>query len=184
MKLIRFFSLLLLTVAIAAAGCKKDENTGTCSDGIQNQGETGIDCGGPCSACKEGAHGTWHSFPVAPLLATFVDSINATFNTNNTYTVDQWKGGSKTVLSGTYIQTKSGTGNIYNITLNQTTPTTLTAEGIFEVYDNNTKMRYEVVQTTPAIGAGPATAAKGFGSSTFNGAALGNNNVQQYVRRK
>ncbi len=23
----------------------------TCSDGIQNQGETGIDCGGPCSAC-------------------------------------------------------------------------------------------------------------------------------------
>ena len=24
----------------------------TCSDGIQNQGETGIDCGGPCSACS------------------------------------------------------------------------------------------------------------------------------------
>ncbi len=23
----------------------------TCSDGIQNQGETGIDCGGPCAAC-------------------------------------------------------------------------------------------------------------------------------------
>lgn len=23
----------------------------TCSDGIQNQGETGVDCGGPCSAC-------------------------------------------------------------------------------------------------------------------------------------
>ena len=23
----------------------------TCSDGIQNQGETGIDCGGPCTAC-------------------------------------------------------------------------------------------------------------------------------------
>jgi hypothetical protein len=26
--------------------------TPTCSDGIQNQGETGIDCGGPCSACS------------------------------------------------------------------------------------------------------------------------------------
>jgi len=25
--------------------------TPTCSDGIQNQGETGIDCGGPCTAC-------------------------------------------------------------------------------------------------------------------------------------
>ncbi len=24
---------------------------GTCSDGIQNQGETGVDCGGPCSPC-------------------------------------------------------------------------------------------------------------------------------------
>jgi hypothetical protein len=26
----------------------------SCSDGIQNQGETGIDCGGPCSACVVG----------------------------------------------------------------------------------------------------------------------------------
>lgn len=26
----------------------------TCSDGIQNQGETGVDCGGPCSACYVG----------------------------------------------------------------------------------------------------------------------------------
>jgi hypothetical protein len=25
----------------------------TCSDGIMNQGETGIDCGGPCGACVE-----------------------------------------------------------------------------------------------------------------------------------
>ena len=24
----------------------------TCSDGIQNQGETGVDCGGPCDACE------------------------------------------------------------------------------------------------------------------------------------
>lgn len=26
-------------------------STGTCTDGTQNQGETGIDCGGPCAAC-------------------------------------------------------------------------------------------------------------------------------------
>jgi len=26
---------------------------GSCSDGIQNQGETGIDCGGPCTACSQ-----------------------------------------------------------------------------------------------------------------------------------
>ncbi|OFY66828.1 MAG: hypothetical protein A3H98_10945 [Bacteroidetes bacterium RIFCSPLOWO2_02_FULL_36_8] len=34
---------------------KKDDDTVTpaskCSDGIQNQGETGVDCGGPCSPC-------------------------------------------------------------------------------------------------------------------------------------
>ncbi|MEP6795152.1 MAG: GEVED domain-containing protein [Saprospiraceae bacterium] len=29
--------------------------TPTCSDGIQNQGETGIDCGGPCQPCPPGA---------------------------------------------------------------------------------------------------------------------------------
>ncbi len=27
----------------------------TCSDGIQNQGETGVDCGGPCAACVPAA---------------------------------------------------------------------------------------------------------------------------------
>lgn len=27
----------------------------TCSDGVQNQGETGIDCGGPCAACGGGS---------------------------------------------------------------------------------------------------------------------------------
>lgn len=27
---------------------------GTCSDGIRNQGETGVDCGGPCKACGGG----------------------------------------------------------------------------------------------------------------------------------
>jgi hypothetical protein len=26
----------------------------SCSDGIQNQGETGVDCGGPCPACGGG----------------------------------------------------------------------------------------------------------------------------------
>ena len=32
-------------------GCKKKDSTATCSDGIQNQSETAIDCGGPCLAC-------------------------------------------------------------------------------------------------------------------------------------
>ena len=28
-----------------------DENIATCADGVQNQGESGIDCGGQCDAC-------------------------------------------------------------------------------------------------------------------------------------
>ena len=31
-----------------------NQNKETCSDGIQNQGETGIDCGGPCPKCDDG----------------------------------------------------------------------------------------------------------------------------------
>ncbi len=31
--------------------CQACAPTATCSDGMQNQGETGVDCGGPCQAC-------------------------------------------------------------------------------------------------------------------------------------
>ncbi len=182
-------ALKLMLFGLAIAGftfqsCKDEENKGTCSDGIQNQDETGVDCGGVCTACREGIQGTWKSYPVAPILATFADSIVATFNTNSTYEVAQWKGGSKTTLTGTYVQTKSGVGNIYDITVNQTSPTSITAEGIFEVTDNDTKLKYEIIQTTPSIGAGKPTAAGGFGSSTFNGVPLGAANIQEYVRVK
>ena len=52
--------LLIAVTAILFSinSCKKSssdeddkQTTPTCSDGIQNQGETGIDCGGPCPAC-------------------------------------------------------------------------------------------------------------------------------------
>jgi hypothetical protein len=41
-----FFSFALIE-------CNKDDAIqGTCADRIQNQGETGVDCGGPCAACN------------------------------------------------------------------------------------------------------------------------------------
>lgn len=184
MKIFKFLAMGLLAASLAVFACKDSDETATCSDGIQNQNETGVDCGGPCAACRVGAQGTWKSSPVAPILANFADSIIAEFKTNNTYVVAQWKSGSKVELTGTYVQTKSNVGNIWTITLNQTTPTVITAEGMFEVYENDTKMRYEIVQTNPSIGAGIPTPAGGFGSSTFNGTALGVANIQNYVRVK
>ena len=43
-------TLIAITLFIALTGCKK-ENVSTCHDGIQNQGEIGVDCGGPCAPC-------------------------------------------------------------------------------------------------------------------------------------
>jgi hypothetical protein len=182
MKAFKWMAMGMLVASLAVFSCKDEDENATCTDGIQNQDETGVDCGGICTACKVGVHGEWKSYPVAPILANFADSIIATFETNNTYVVDSWKNGSKTVLSGTYVQTKSSTGNIWTIVLEQSSPTVLTSEGMFEVTDNDTKMTYEIVQTNPAIGAAPPTPAAGFGSSTFNGTALGAANIQNYVR--
>ncbi len=49
--------LLIASIAVFAlvlTGCSSDDNGGsgpTCSDGIQNGTETGVDCGGTCAAC-------------------------------------------------------------------------------------------------------------------------------------
>lgn len=57
MKKLTSLSMGMLLCVIACSviyyGCKKKDETpaATCSDGIQNQGETGVDCGGPCTAC-------------------------------------------------------------------------------------------------------------------------------------
>lgn len=183
MKSLKLFGLMMLFTSLIMVSCGKEDDKGTCSDGVKNQDETDIDCGGVCTACLEGAQGKWKSFPVAPILAAFADSIVADFKANNTYTVDSWKGGTKVVLTGTYAQTKSNVGNIYTIKLNQTSPTVLTSEGILEVSADKTKMQYEVAQTSPTIaGVTPPTPAGGFGS-TSNG-AFAKNNVQNYVRVK
>jgi len=136
-----------------------------------------------------GIVGTWVSSGanVAPILVSLfgVDSIVATFNSNQTYEVLQYAGGatSPLTLTGTYSQSLSSTGNIWTITVDQTTPAALTSEGIFEVTvsDNPNSMLYEIAQTSPDIGAIPATPEGGFGST--NGGAFGDTNIQKYIRR-
>ena len=51
----RMMSMMALAFVLFIASCEKDDPTpepqATCDDGIQNGDETGIDCGGSCSAC-------------------------------------------------------------------------------------------------------------------------------------
>ncbi|GLR20012.1 hypothetical protein [Portibacter lacus] len=204
-KILKFTFLLALSFSLATfTACTDDE---TCSDGIQNQDETGIDCGGACTACITcedgiqngdeegvdcggsncdvclvGAHGSWESSGdnVAPLLAGFVSKLVTEFNTDGTYTVTQTDlGGAETELKGTYTQSESSVDGIWDIVLNQSSPNQLTATGIFKITDD--LMEYEVAQTDPAIaGVTAPTASAGLGSTS--GGAFGTTNVQKFVR--
>ncbi|MBK8493398.1 MAG: hypothetical protein IPL49_21600 [Saprospirales bacterium] len=200
-------SLALVTVATTWYSCKDEEiatcddgimngdETGidcggtcapcpTCNDGIQNGDEEGVDCGGPdCPACYVALQDTrWQSSGanVAPLLVALfqTDSIYAEFGGDFTYKVEQFDAlGAKTELTGTYSQAASSVTGIWTIVLNQTTPTAITAEGIFQITGN--EMKYEIVQTNPPAGT-PPTPEAGFGST--NAGALGTINVQTYVK--
>ncbi len=133
-----------------------------------------------------GIIGKWYSSGtnVAPLLSAIgIDSIYTEFKANNTYIVESFTADlSKTTLTGTFTQTRSGTGNIWNITVNQSTPNALTSVGIFEITSGTTTtMTYEVAQTEPNIpNVTPPTATGGFGSTS--GGAFGVLNVQNYIK--
>jgi hypothetical protein len=49
----KYKSFLVAVILVVAISCKKKSSTiaETCSDGIKNQNETEIDCGGSCSPC-------------------------------------------------------------------------------------------------------------------------------------
>jgi hypothetical protein len=161
--------ILGLLFAVVVTSCKKSEDDGPSTD-----------------PQVIGIVGEWYSSGsnVAVLLSTYfqIDSIYAKFETNNTYLVKSFANGAQTVYSGTFVQAKSTSGNIWNITLNQSTPTSVTSVGIFEVSTatNPYTMQYEVAQTQPDIGAVPPTATAGFGST--NGGALLTWNIQKFVK--
>jgi hypothetical protein len=126
-----------------------------------------------------------------------VSKITATFNSDKTYTVVQTdKSNVNTTLSGTYTSTAStstdgnstyGTSGatIYNIVASQSSPTSVTATGIYAITGTGTgaKMTYEVIQTTPALtGVSAPTAAGGFGSTTIAGTKY-SIYVQKYVKQ-
>ena len=52
-------------------GCQACRITETCSDGIQNQNEEGIDCGGPCGPCEIKKYAKMPIPELAPLIKNF-----------------------------------------------------------------------------------------------------------------
>lgn len=161
--------LLLVGITLFAVACKESEEVTP-----------------TYNPSTDGLVGEWYSSKtnIAPLLVNFkVDSLYAKFNSNNTYHVESFAAGAKTTLEGTYVQKKSDVGSIWTITLNQSTPTALTSEGIFEITKEASGkylMKYEVAQTSPSIGATAPTVAGGFGST--NGGKIGAINVQKYYK--
>lgn len=158
------------------------------ANAVYNAKGAGIDAAQTATANLKdtGIIGKWQSSGVnmAPLLvAAGIDSIYAEFKGDNTYVVESFTpDGSKTTLVGTFTQQRAGVGNIWNITVNQSSPTSLVSVGIFEVSPlSPISMKYEIAQTEPAIaGVTPPTAAAGFGSTS--GGAFGIWNIQTYLK--
>ncbi len=108
--------------------------------------------------------------------------ITATFNENNTYLVVSVDSTDAAVsFTGTWQTGLEAQGEIRSIVLEQTTPTSLTSTGIFQVEGNT--LTYEVLQTSPALdGFSAPTVAGGFGSTSYLTYPLGQTWVQRYVR--
>lgn len=121
---------------------------------------------------------------VAPGLVALLKTvkITATFNSNNTYTVvAKDSAGAEVTYSGTYSVSENTGTSIRSIVLNQSVPTSVTSEGIYEV-DSKGMMTYEVIQTTPAIsGFTPPVPSEGFGSTKYLGTPLGATYIQGFV---
>jgi hypothetical protein len=120
---------------------------------------------------------------VAPLLVQVLNltSVQATFE-EVTYVVTSTDGdGAMYEQTGTWTsELCPGSDTKYRIVLEQTAPSALTAEGIYEV-DNcmdPALMRYEVIQTMPDLGAPAPTCDDDFGTGPF-----GTDNIQIFIRQ-
>jgi len=108
---------------------------------------------------------------IAPILVelTKAVSITATFGDDAFTVVTVDDQGQEVQQLGVYTNEESGVGEIWNITLQQTMPSAITVEGIWEIDDSVSPaiLRYEVVQTMPSVGAVAPTAEGGFGSTSY-----------------
>ncbi|MEM6991418.1 MAG: hypothetical protein AAF721_13000 [Myxococcota bacterium] len=158
-----------------------DDAADDSGDDSSADGDTGAGDDGGEPATFEGV---WLSegSDIAPLLVDLTNAvtITATFtaDTFTVFTIDS--DGNEVNQSGIYLAEASGVGDIFTITLEQTVPQPITVEGIYEL-DNSVSpaiLRYEVVQTSPTVGAQKPTPELGFG-----GTGLGEDLTQIFVRQ-
>lgn len=129
--------------------------------------------------------GEWASYdPSTTLSYLGVDSIYSEFYRNNTYIVTSYDtSGAPVTYEGSYeTSTEPNAEGIYTITINQSSPSNVTSEGIYKVFPANPdSMWYEIAQTNPAVtGVTPPNANDGFGSTSDG--AYGTALVQKYLR--
>lgn len=175
----KYFILSFLAFALMFMSCSKDDSgtTPTPTDPIVG------------TWVSEGAN-IAYGLRLAPFK---IKKIVATFNANKSYTVVQTDSANvSTTLTGTFTNTEStysdtsslyGTKNakVWDIVANQSSPTALTATGIYAI--SGTAMTYEIIQTTPPIaGVNAPTAQGGFGSTTIAGVKY-SIYVQKYVKQ-
>jgi hypothetical protein len=88
---------LILLFFVITSCSETIDNTGTCSDGVKNQGEQGIDCGGPCpGACPSCADGIMNQGetavdcggpcdPCYPRLSAKIDGVEWSATSRNAF---------------------------------------------------------------------------------------------------
>ena len=127
--------------------------------------------------------GTWEAYDVSATLAgAGFSSITAIFGSSSYQVTASQTDGTPYEFTGSYIVSEPNTAGIYAITLQQSTPSTATSEGILQVFvASPDSMWYEVIQTDPGLGVTAPTQEGGFGSSA--GGLYGNVFVQKYHRQ-
>jgi hypothetical protein len=123
--------------------------------------------------------GTWVSAgdDLSPLLVYGeIVEVRSRFTTTSYEVTARDDGGTSYVFSGTY--TVSGGAAPQSIVLNQTSPSAVVSEGIFQV--DGRVLTFETVQTSPSIGCAPPTRASGFGTTRCSQTIPEGANVQIY----
>lgn len=133
MKAINLLFVMLAAITLTLTSCKNDDDTptvATCTDGIKNGNETGIDCGGACKACEatptctDGVQngdetgvdcgGSCKACPTTELVTVGGSIGTATWTADKIYIIDRYAyvadGDVLTIKEGTIVKAKTGDG--------------------------------------------------------------------------